>query len=81
MQGVTRARPVFFSRARQLDEGIFLRGTQIIERQGGRERSLIDRSERFSPGATTISKTSMAALPSDRSAGSCRIDAIDDQPV
>lgn len=45
MRGLTRARAVFFSRARQLDEGIFLRGTQIIERQGGRERSLIDRSE------------------------------------
>ncbi len=45
MQGLTRARAVFFSRARQLDEGIFLRGTQIIERHGGRERSLIDRSE------------------------------------
>jgi UDP-N-acetylmuramoylalanine--D-glutamate ligase len=45
MARLTRARPVFFSRRRELDEGIFLRGDRIVHRQAGRERALVIRNE------------------------------------
>ncbi|QQS46289.1 MAG: UDP-N-acetylmuramoyl-L-alanine--D-glutamate ligase [Acidobacteriota bacterium] len=45
MDRLTRARSVFFSRRRELDDGIFLRGTLVLERRDGSERVLIDRSQ------------------------------------
>src|SRR5262245_25339744 len=39
------ARKIFFSRRRELDEGIFLRGAEIIHRGSGVERALITRDE------------------------------------
>jgi len=44
MSALTPARKVFFSRLRELDDGIFMRGTRIVERSDGIERELIDRS-------------------------------------
>jgi UDP-N-acetylmuramoylalanine--D-glutamate ligase len=45
MNRLTEARVVFFSRKRELDEGIFLRRDEIVNRSGGRDRALIARSE------------------------------------
>src|SRR5215470_3341340 len=45
MRSLTRARKIFFSRRRELEEGIFLRGADIIHRQSGVERTLITRDE------------------------------------
>ncbi|MGE0132134.1 MAG: UDP-N-acetylmuramoyl-L-alanine--D-glutamate ligase [Blastocatellales bacterium] len=45
MDSLTEAQPIFFSRRRELDEGIFLRGAEIIHRASGVERSLITREE------------------------------------
>lgn len=45
MGALTPARKVFFSRLRELEDGIFRRGTRIVERAGGLERELIDRSD------------------------------------
>jgi UDP-N-acetylmuramoylalanine--D-glutamate ligase len=45
MGALTAARPIFFSRRRELDEGIFLRGASVIHRVAGAERELITRDE------------------------------------
>jgi UDP-N-acetylmuramoylalanine--D-glutamate ligase len=45
MGSLTRARTIFFSRRRELREGIFLRGADIIHREPGVERTLITRDE------------------------------------
>src|SRR5215813_10934799 len=45
MRSLTRARKIFFSRRRELEEGIFLRGADIVHRQSGVERTLITRDE------------------------------------
>ncbi len=45
MDSLTAARPVFFSRRRELDEGIFLRDSRVIHRASGVERELITRDE------------------------------------
>src|SRR5215475_7004455 len=45
MDTLTEARTIFFSRRRELDEGIFLRGSRIIHRASGVERELIARDE------------------------------------
>lgn len=44
MSALTPARKVFFSRLKELEDGIFMRGTRIVERRDGVERELIDRS-------------------------------------
>ncbi len=41
----TRARIVYFSRQREIDEGVFLRGDEIIHRVAGREQVLVPRNE------------------------------------
>src|SRR5215510_3544521 len=45
MGSLTRARTIFFSRRRELEEGIFLRGADIVHRQSGVERTMITRDE------------------------------------
>jgi UDP-N-acetylmuramoylalanine--D-glutamate ligase len=45
MDALTRAHVVRFSRQRELESGIFLRGTDIISRQGGAEKVLLNRRE------------------------------------
>ncbi len=45
MDSLTLARTIFFSRRRELDEGIFLRGGRIVHREAGVERELITRDE------------------------------------
>jgi len=45
MNSLTEARTIFFSRRRELVEGIFLRGAEIIHRASGVERTLITREE------------------------------------
>jgi UDP-N-acetylmuramoylalanine--D-glutamate ligase len=45
MDSLTGAGTIFFSRRRELDEGIFLRGRKIIHRASGVERTLIARDE------------------------------------
>lgn len=45
MDSLTEARTIFFSRRRELDEGIFLRGAEIVHRVSGVERTLITRDE------------------------------------
>src|SRR5262249_19204176 len=45
MGSLTAAHPIFFSRRRELDEGIFLRGRDLVHRAAGTERALITRDE------------------------------------
>lgn len=45
MAGLTKARKVFFSRKRELAEGVYLRGNEILMRAAGEERSLISRDD------------------------------------
>ncbi|MGH9768937.1 MAG: UDP-N-acetylmuramoyl-L-alanine--D-glutamate ligase [Blastocatellia bacterium] len=45
MRSLTAARTIFFSRRRELDEGIFPRGAHIVHREPGVERTLIARDE------------------------------------
>src|SRR5262249_27431925 len=45
MGSLTAAHPIFFSRRRELDEGIFLRGRDLVHRVAGTERVLITRDE------------------------------------
>jgi UDP-N-acetylmuramoylalanine--D-glutamate ligase len=45
MGTLTTARPILFSRRRELDEGIFLRERRVIHRAAGAERALITRDE------------------------------------
>jgi UDP-N-acetylmuramoylalanine--D-glutamate ligase len=45
MNTLTRARVIYFSRRGELDEGIFLRGDEIINRVAGREQVLVTRGE------------------------------------
>src|SRR5262245_30563755 len=45
MGPLTGARTIFFSRRRELDEGVFLRGPRVVHRASGVERELIARDE------------------------------------
>ncbi|MGH9935809.1 MAG: UDP-N-acetylmuramoyl-L-alanine--D-glutamate ligase, partial [Blastocatellia bacterium] len=45
MDSLTAARTIFFSRRRELDEGIFLRASGVFHRASGAERELITRDE------------------------------------
>jgi len=45
MDSLTEAEVIRFSRKRELDEGIFLRGAEIVHRQAGKDRVLITRDE------------------------------------
>lgn len=45
MNSLTEAKTIFFSRRRELDEGIFLRDAEIVHRASGVERMLVTRDE------------------------------------
>ncbi len=45
MNSLTAAQVIRFSRKRELDDGIFLRGAEIVHRQAGKDRGLITRDE------------------------------------
>lgn len=57
----TKAREVEFSRVRELEEGIFLRGADIIERSANGERVLLTRQEIPLPGDHNVENV-MAAF-------------------
>jgi len=61
MNAKTEARSVYFSRLRELDEGIFLRGHEIIERSTGGQRVLLNRADIHLPGDHNVENV-MAAL-------------------
>jgi UDP-N-acetylmuramoylalanine--D-glutamate ligase len=61
MHALTPARIVRFSRERELEEGIFLRGDQIIHRANSKEQVLITREEIRVPGEHNI-ENMMAAF-------------------
>ncbi len=61
MSSLTKARVVHFSRQRVLDEGICLRGAEVVIRSGGSERVLISRDEIGLRGAHNLENV-MAAL-------------------
>lgn len=61
MSARTTAQVVFFSRLRELEEGIFLRGDEIIERNAKGERILLSRAEIQLPGDHNVENV-MAAL-------------------
>ncbi len=61
MSSLTQAHVVYFSRARALDEGICLRGDEVVSRSGGRERVLTRREEIGLRGAHNLENV-MAAL-------------------
>jgi UDP-N-acetylmuramoylalanine--D-glutamate ligase len=61
MKELTSAQVVYFSRQRAIDEGICLRGEQVVSRSGGRERVLIERAEIGLRGAHNLENV-MAAL-------------------
>ncbi|MCI0337799.1 MAG: UDP-N-acetylmuramoyl-L-alanine--D-glutamate ligase, partial [Acidobacteria bacterium] len=45
MSNMTEASVVFFSRKRELDQGVFLRGQEIVNRIDGREQVMVTRNE------------------------------------
>jgi UDP-N-acetylmuramoylalanine--D-glutamate ligase len=61
MNVLTKAHTVYFSRERQLDEGICMRGDEVVSRSGGREQALISREEIGLRGAHNLENV-MAAL-------------------
>lgn len=61
MRERTQARVLAFSRLRELDEGVFLRGAQIVSRQQGREQVLLSLADIPIPGAHNVENV-MAAL-------------------
>lgn len=61
MRERTAAHVVYFSRERELEEGIFLRGEEVVSRSRGRERVLIRRGEIGMRGAHNLENV-MAAL-------------------
>lgn len=61
MRALTGARVVYFSTRRELPEGLFPRGDQVIHRAGGEEQSLLLRSEIPIKGAHNLENV-MSAL-------------------
>jgi UDP-N-acetylmuramoylalanine--D-glutamate ligase len=68
MAALTKARIIWFSRARELGEGIFLRGEQIISRQDGTEQVLLERADIRLRGAHNL-ENAMAALAAGLACG------------
>ena len=68
MSRLTPAQIVNFSTTRPLDEGISLRGDRIVERRGGVERELIDRTDIPLRGAHNLENV-MAALAAGLACG------------
>jgi UDP-N-acetylmuramoylalanine--D-glutamate ligase len=61
MSAGMKAEVVYFSRAQELDDGIFVRREQIVSRQGGEEQILLSTSEIGLKGAHNLENV-MAAL-------------------
>lgn len=68
MNARTEARVVYFSRLRELEEGIFLRGDDIIERSAGSESVLLNRADIQLPGDHNVENV-MAALAAGLACG------------
>ncbi|MFN0087596.1 MAG: UDP-N-acetylmuramoyl-L-alanine--D-glutamate ligase [Blastocatellia bacterium] len=68
MRERTPARIVLFSRLRELEEGLFLRGDQILHRRGGVEEILLTREEIRLPGDHNVENV-MAALAAGLACG------------
>lgn len=68
MSARTTAQVVSFSRLRELEEGIFLRGDEIIERNAKGERILLSRAEIQLPGDHNVENV-MAALAAGLAGG------------
>ena len=63
-----RARKLFFSTARELEEGLFLRGREIVSRAGGGERVLLTRDEMQLKGLHNVQNV-LAALAAGLACG------------
>ena len=68
MHKATQARAVYFSRKQPLEEGVFLRGDEVIVRGGGKEQVLINREDVGLRGAHNVENV-MAALALGLSCG------------
>ena len=68
MHKATQARAVYFSRKQHLEEGVFLRGDEVIVRWGGKEQVLINREDVGLRGAHNVENV-MAALALGLSCG------------
>lgn len=68
MNARTQARVFYFSRLRELEEGIFVRGANIVERNAGIERVLLTREEIHLPGDHNVENV-MAALAAGLACG------------
>ena len=62
------AHVTFFSTARELDEGLFLRGRELVARAGGRERVLVTRDEMQLKGLHNVQNV-LAALAAGLACG------------
>lgn len=61
MKELTRAQVIYFSQKEELDSGMFLRGTRLVWRFGGKETELIDAGELKIPGRHNIENALCAA--------------------
>ncbi|MEP7336501.1 MAG: UDP-N-acetylmuramoyl-L-alanine--D-glutamate ligase [Acidobacteriota bacterium] len=68
MGAKTGARVVYFSRLRELEEGVFLRGAAIIQRDGQGEQTLLTRDDIPLPGDHNVENV-MAALAAGLACG------------
>jgi UDP-N-acetylmuramoylalanine--D-glutamate ligase len=68
MDSMTGARPIFFSRRRELEQGIFLRDGKVVHRALGAERELIERDEILLRGDHNLENV-MAALAAGLACG------------
>lgn len=68
MDKLTKARVLWFSRERELPEGLFLRGAQIISRLNGQEQVLLERQDILLRGAHNLENV-MAALATGLACG------------
>jgi len=68
MSAKTGARVVYFSRLRELEEGVFLRGNEIIERGANGERVLLKREDIQLPGDHNVENV-MAAFAAGLACG------------
>ena len=61
MTKLTRARVLYFSQEREVDDGMFLRGSRMIWRLDGKETPLIDTNELLIPGRHNVENALCAA--------------------
>ncbi len=58
----TPAKKLYFSRTREVDQGAFLRGDDVVVRMDGAEFTLIDRNDVRIPGAHNLENAMLASL-------------------